>query len=124
MRIAEKCDVTLEFGKLYLPDYQTPNGQRSEEYLAELCWAGLRKRYGEVTEPLERRLQYELEVIEKTQFPNYFLVVWDIVQYAQEQGILYGVRGSAAASLVLYCLGITEIDPLGSRLVFERFLKP
>ena len=122
MRIAEKCDVTLEFGKLYLPEYQTTNGQRPEEYLAELCWAGLRKRYGEVTEPLERRLQYELEVIEKTQFPNYFLVVWDIVRYAQEQGILYGVRGSAAASLVLYCLGITEIDPLGSRLVFERFL--
>ncbi len=121
-RIAALCDVELDFSRLYLPEYQTPGGEPPDEYLANLCWSGLRRRYSEVTEPLERRLAYELDVIEKTRFANYFLVVWDIIRHAREQGILYGVRGSAAGSIVLYCLDITDIDPLGARLVFERFL--
>jgi len=121
-RIADMCDVSLDFSKLYLPEYLTPHGQSPEDYLAELCWDGLKRRYGDVTEPLEQRLSYELEVIRKTQFANYFLVVWDFVRFAQSRNILYGVRGSAAASIVLYCLGITDIDPLATKLVFERFL--
>ena len=122
MRIADLCDLTLDFSRLYLPEYQTPQGQVPDEFLAEMCWAGLRRRYTTISPEVEQRLRYELDVIEKTQFANYFLVVWDIIRYAQQQGILYGVRGSAAASLVLYCLGITDIDPIAARLVFERFL--
>ena len=121
-RIAELCNVALDFSALYLPEFQTPQGQPPDDYLAELCSAGLSRRYSQITEPIDQRLRYELQVIRRTQFADYFLVVWDIVRYAQQQSILYGVRGSAAASLVLYCLGITDIDPLETRLVFERFL--
>lgn len=121
-RIADACDVTIDFSKAHLPQFPVPDGGSAFEYLSGLCWKGLHQRYPEVTEELKRRLEYELEVIKKTQFPDYFLVVWDIIAFAREKRILYGVRGSAAASLVLYTLGVTNIDPMGYRLVFERFL--
>ncbi len=121
-RIADMCDVSLTFGKLHLPQYPSPGGKSADEYLAELCWEGLSRRYPHVSDEIRRRLEYELDVIQKTRFGNYFLVVWDYTRFARERGILFGVRGSAAASLVLYCLGVTSVDPLDYRLVFERFL--
>ncbi len=121
-RIAEMCDVSLTFGKLHLPQYPTPGGKLADDYLTELCWEGLSRRYAHVTDEIRRRLEYELDVIQKTRFANYFLVVWDYTRFTRERGILFGVRGSAAASLVLYCLGVTSVDPLEYKLVFERFL--
>ena len=121
-RIAEMCDVELDFSTVHLPQYQPPEGQTSEEYLESLCWEGLRRRFPTVTPQQEERLRYELEVIQATQFSNYFLVVCDIASFARQQGILFGVRGSAAASLALYCLSVTDINPLEYDLVFERFL--
>ncbi|MBE0415289.1 MAG: DNA polymerase III subunit alpha [Dehalococcoidia bacterium] len=121
-RIAEMCHLELEFGRLHLPEVETPQGKTVDDYLGELCRAGLERRYSRVPTEVEERLNYELEVIRKTNFANYFLVVWDLITFAKEQKILFGVRGSAAASLVLYSLGITDIDPLENNLVFERFL--
>ena len=121
-RIADMCNVELGFGQTHLPRYQTPSGIDADEYLAKLCWEGFTTRYGTSSPEAEKRMKYELEVIRHTQFANYFLVVWDIIDFARRSGILYGVRGSAAASVALYCLGITDIDPLEYRLVFERFL--
>ena len=121
-RIAEMCHLELDLGKHRLPEFKTPDGRSADDYLGDLCRAGLSRRYYKITPEIEDRLRYELDVIRQTNFADYFLVVWDFVKYAQERGILYGVRGSAAASVVLYCLGITDIDPLENRLVFERFL--
>ena len=121
--VAERCDLRLEFNRLHLPEIALPPGKSADQHLDDLCWQGLRQRYGTpVSADVERRLRYELEVIQRTSFASYFLVVWEIIRYAKEQGILFGVRGSAAASLALYCLGITDVDPLKYRLVFERFL--
>jgi DNA polymerase-3 subunit alpha len=120
--IADMCQLELEFGKLHFPQVNPPQGKTADDYLAELCWQGLKQRYPSPISQIEERLVYELEVIRKTQFADYFLVVWDLVSFARKQNILFGVRGSAAASLALYCLGITSIDPLANRLVFERFL--
>ncbi|MES0279046.1 MAG: DNA polymerase III subunit alpha, partial [Dehalococcoidales bacterium] len=121
-RIADMCQLELEFDRLHLPQIDRPAGQTPDEYLAGLCQQGLDRYYPQASQEIKERLAYELMVIEKTRFANYFLVVWDIITYTQGQGILYGVRGSAAASLVLRCLGITDIDPLQYGLVFERFL--
>jgi len=120
--IADMCQLELDFTKLHLPQVTLPQGKTADEFLAELCWQGLEKRYPEPTPQVKERLNYELEVIQKTKFAHYFLVVWDITSFARKQGIYFGVRGSAAASLALYCLGITDIDPLAYELVFERFL--
>ena len=120
--IADMCDVELEFNRLHLPEFQAPAGKTADDYLAELCWQALPLRYSKVTPEIEQRLAYELDVICQTQFANYFLVVWDLIAFVRERNILFGVRGSAAASIVLYCLGITDIDPLAHNLVFERFL--
>lgn len=120
--IADMCQLELDFSKLHLPQVELPKDRTADSYLSELCWQGLKQRYAKPTPEIEQRLNYELEVIRKTQLADYFLVVWDIVSFAKRQNILYGVRGSAAASLVLYCLGITNIDPLLHNLVFERFL--
>lgn len=122
LRIADACDISMEFNKLRLPLYSTPNGEGADEYLETLCREGLRRRYPDASEDVHRRLDYELDVIRTTQFANYFLVVRDIIEFTRENKILFGVRGSAAASLVLYCLGVTDVDPLKYRLVFERFL--
>ena len=120
--IAEMCNVTLATGELHLPRYHTPDDADPDEYLSDLCWKEFRRLYPDPSLQAEERLTYELEVIKLTQFANYFLVVWDIVAFTRQSNILFGVRGSAAASLALYCLGVTEVDPLEYRLVFERFL--
>jgi len=121
-RIAEMCDLTLEFGRLHLPEIELPEGKTADQFLADLCYQNLHRFYPQPTPEIEQRLDYELEVIKKTQFANYFLVVWDIISFAKQRNILFGVRGSAAASIVLHCLGITAVDPIENKLVFERFL--
>ncbi len=121
-RIAEQCNVELDFSQMHLPEYGVPDDTTPEEYLSKLCWDGLERRRPGAGAEYRDRLTYELSVIEETSFTNYFLVVWDIAAFTREQGILFGVRGSAAASLALYALGVTDIDPLVYRLVFERFL--
>jgi DNA polymerase-3 subunit alpha len=121
-RIADSCDVRMNFDRIRLPEVQTPAGTTPQTYLEQLCREGLARRRSGAPKRYDERLDYELQVIEHTQFANYFLVVWDILAYSRKEGILFGVRGSAAASLVLYCLGITDVDPLEYDLVFERFL--
>jgi len=120
--IADMCNLKLEFGRLHLPEVELPEGKTADQFLADLCYQGLHQHYPQPTPEIEKRLNYELEVIKQTQFANYFLVVWDIISFAKKHDILYGVRGSAAASIVLHCLGITEVDPIENKLVFERFL--
>lgn len=121
-RIADSCDVRMNFDRIRLPEVETPAGTTPQTYLEQLCRDGLARRRSGAPKRYDERLDYELQVIEHTQFANYFLVVWDILVYSRREGILFGVRGSAAASLVLYCLGITDVDPLEYDLVFERFL--
>jgi len=121
-RIAEACNLELEFGRLHLPEVQLPQGKTADQHLAELCWQALARRYPSPSDEVKGRLEYELKVVRQTQFAHYFLVVSDIVFFARQRGILCGVRGSAAASVILYCLGVTDVDPLKYRLVFERFL--
>ena len=121
-RIAESSNVSLEFNNLHLPKYPVPDGGDADEFLASLCWEALRRLYPTQPPEVVERLKYELEVIRQTRFANYFLVVWEIVSFAREQRILLAVRGSAAASLALYCLGVTDVEPLEHNLVFERFL--
>jgi len=120
--IAEQCDLELEFGRLHLPDADLPPGLGSDEHLANLAREGVRRRYPGISEDVSRRLEYELDVIRQTGFSSYILIVRDFAVTARSRGIPFGVRGSAAASLVLYSLGVTDIDPLANRLVFERFL--
>src|SRR3990172_5912144 len=120
--VADACDLTLEFGRLHLPDVDVPTGVSPDEHLANLARAGLEQRYSPVPDDVRRRLQYELDVVRETGFANYILVVHDFAQFARRHGIAMGVRGSAAASLILHCLGVTDIDPLAYGLVFERFL--
>ncbi len=121
-RIAEVCNLELEFGRLHLPEIELPKDKTADQFLADLCHEDLHQYYPHPTPEIEKRLDYELEVIRQTQFANYFLVVWDIISFAKKHNILFGVRGSAAASTVLHCLGITEVDPIANKLVFERFL--
>jgi DNA polymerase-3 subunit alpha len=120
--IAESCELELEFGKTLLPKFTTPNDETSMDYLRKLCMEGVERRYEKPSEEVLARLEYELDVIEKTRFPDYFLVCWDIFNFVNRRGILSAVRGSAAASMALYCLEITQIDPLKNGLIFERFL--
>ncbi len=126
VKIAESCNLTLDFHEYYLPHFPLPEGFKSPaEYLEKLCWEGLTRRYPEVTEELRNRLQYELDVIKRMNFEAYFLVVSDFVNYARSHGIMVGPgRGSAAGSLVAYTLGITNVDPIAHNLIFERFLNP
>ncbi len=120
--IAQQCNVSLGFGQMHLPRYPTPNNEDADAYLERICWEGFNQRYGINNDAARARMEYELEVVRQTHFANYFLVVWDIISFVRKQQILFGVRGSAAASVVLYCLGITDIDPMRYNLVFERFL--
>jgi len=128
LEIGERCHLDLEFGRSKYPEYPVPAGKTREGYLRELCYSGLRQRYGEraANDPeLIRRLDYELGVLEKTGFVSYLLIVWDFIHFAKERGIPVGPgRGSAAGSIVAYVLGITDIDPLQYGLLFERFLNP
>ncbi len=124
-KIAKRCNVEIEFGVTKLPKYDVPEGYTSWEYLKELCFAGLKNRYPDGDESLNERLEYELSVIKSMGYVDYFLIVWDFIKYAKDHGIAVGPgRGSAAGSIVAYCLEITSIDPIRYQLLFERFLNP
>ena len=124
-KIADRCHVEIEFGVTKLPKYDVPDGYTSWEYLQKLCYEGLEKRYGDPSEELKDRLSYELETIHQMGYVDYFLIVWDFIKYAKDHGISVGPgRGSAAGSIVSYCLEITTIDPIHYQLLFERFLNP
>ena len=124
-KIADRCQVEIEFGVTKLPKYDVPDGWTSWEYLNKLCHEGLAERYQPASEELTTRLDYELSVIKTMGYVDYFLIVWDFIKYAKDHGIMVGPgRGSAAGSLVSYCLGITTIDPIRYQLLFERFLNP
>jgi len=123
--IADRCNVEMEFGRYFLPYYAVPEGHDVDSYLAELCDRGARRIYGELSDVVKERLVYELDVIKQMGYSAYFLIVWDFIHFARQEGIPVGPgRGSAAGSLVAYSLGITNIDPLKYGLLFERFLNP
>jgi DNA polymerase-3 subunit alpha len=125
LEIAERCNVSMELGRILLPTYPVPNDRDGFDYLVELCEKGLQKRYGSVTPELSDRLKFELKTIREMGFADYFLIVWDFISFAKRNGIGVGPgRGSAAGSLVAYCLEITDIDPIKYDLLFERFLNP
>ncbi len=125
-RIADRCNVALEFDRVMIPPFDLPDGSSDpNEYIRTLAYEGAKSRYGEITDEIRERLEFELSVIMRMEYSTYFLIVWDFVRYAREQGISVGPgRGSAAGSLVSYCLGITSVDPLKYGLLFERFLNP
>ena len=124
-KIAERCNVEIEFGEYKLPKYDVPEGYTAWEYLQKICNEGLERRYGNCTLELKERLEYELETIHGMGFVDYFLIVWDFIKYAKDHDIPVGPgRGSAAGSIVAYALEITNIDPIKYNLLFERFLNP
>ena len=124
-KIAQRCHVDIEFGVTKLPRFDVPSPYTSWEYLNKLCYEGLLERYGENAEELKPRLEYELTTIQKMGYVDYFLIVWDFIRYARDNGIPVGPgRGSAAGSIVAYTLGITQLDPIRYNLLFERFLNP
>lgn len=120
--VAEQCDLSFEFGRTHLPEPDVPDGYTPHEYLTHLAREGLNRKFPFADDAVKERLQYELDVVAKTGYTNYFHVVHDIALFCKRDGIMLGVRGSAAASLILYALDVTFIDPLAQRLVFERFL--
>lgn len=121
-RIAQSCNVDLKFGEYKFPTYALPKDESSFSYLWKIAFEGLSNRYQPITEQAIKRLQYELEVIDELGFSDYFLIVWDIINEAKKRGIMHIGRGSAANSLVSFCLGFTEVDPIEQNLYFERFL--
>ncbi|MBO4990753.1 MAG: DNA polymerase III subunit alpha, partial [Firmicutes bacterium] len=124
-RIADRCNVEIRFGEIHIPDYDVPDGKTAKEYLRELCMKGAKERYGGLTPELSQRMEYELATIESMGYVEYFLIVWDFINYARKKHITVGPgRGSAAGSIVAYCLYITSMDPIRYGLIFERFLNP
>ena len=123
-RVAEECSLTLAREGFHLPQFTVPDGYTPQTYLAYLCEQGMGRRYATITPELEARLQYELQVIHQMGFDTYFLIVWDLVRFAQSRDIWWNVRGSAAGSIVAYSLGLTSLEPLSHGLIFERFLNP
>ena len=124
-KIAEACNVMIELNQTKLPRFPTENGKSAETMLEELCWQGLAQRYPVQNDEIKQRLQYELNIIKRMKFSDYFLIVWDFMKFARESGILTGPgRGSAAGSIVSYTLYITDVDPIQHGLLFERFLNP
>ncbi len=124
-KIADMCNVSFEFGQYKLPKYEVEGGGDKLAYLKELCGKGLEERYETITDGHKDRLAFEIGVIEEMGFVDYFLITWDFIKYAKDNDIMVGPgRGSAAGSLVSYCLRITDIDPLKYNLLFERFLNP
>lgn len=123
--IADRCHVEITFGEYRLPEFQLPEGDGAWEYLRKLCFEGMEKRYPGYDDKLRERLEYELKTIKDMGFIDYFLIVWDFIKYAKDNGIIVGPgRGSAAGSLVSYSLNITNVDPIKYNLLFERFLNP
>lgn len=124
LRVAEACNVDIKFGQLHLPKYEVPAGTTAFDYLRAQCIKGFHKRYN-MNPALLERVEYELSVIEQMGYVDYFLIVWDFIKYAKDNGIMVGPgRGSAAGSIVAYCLEITNVDPIKYNLIFERFLNP
>lgn len=125
VKIAEKCNLEIELGKILIPHYEVPKGETKRSYLEKKIAEGIKKKYGSMTKEVKDRVSYELEVIERMKYEDYFLIVADFINWAKDQGILVGPgRGSAAGSIVSYALNITELDPLKYDLLFERFLNP
>jgi DNA polymerase-3 subunit alpha len=125
VEVADKCDITIELGKSKLPYFEVPPNHTVESYLNFKVREGMKKRYGTITKALEERMNYELSVINQMGFPAYFLITWDFINWSKEHGVPVGPgRGSAAGSIVAYALGITDIDPIYHKLMFERFLNP
>ncbi len=125
LKIADRCNLELDFTKTYVPKFTPPQGKPENDYFTELVWEGVRGRYPKMDAELQKRVEHELSVIQKSGYVSYFLIVWDFVRFAKERNIPVGPgRGSAAGSVVSYCLGITDIDPLRYGLLFERFLNP
>lgn len=124
-KIAERCNVTMDFDTLHLPSYDVPSGYTNETYLKELCDKGLRNRYGQLSDEIKSRYDYELKTIIQMGYVDYFLIVWDFIKFARDNNIMVGPgRGSAAGSIISYALNIIDIDPLEYGLLFERFLNP
>ena len=124
-KIADRCNVEIEFGKFHLPKFEIPNGLTAYEYLKQLVDRGMRERYPNADESVVSRMQYELDTISQMGYVDYFLIVWDFIHYAKSHGIPVGPgRGSAAGSVVAYCLHITDVDPIKYSLIFERFWNP
>ena len=125
-KIAEQCNFEFTFGETKLPYFKAPDGMENQEYFEKLCWEGLERRYpGKVTDALKERLSYEINVVKTMGYTNYYLIVYDFINYAKSRDIPVGPgRGSGAGSLAAYCVGITDIDPIRYNLIFERFLNP
>ncbi len=125
VEIAKRCNVEFDFHTRHLPSFKLPEGKTASGYLRELCYAGLEKRYQDVSDELKRQMEYELNIINDMGFVDYFLIVWDFIHFAKSHDVLVGPgRGSAAGSIVSYALEITDIDPVRYNLIFERFLNP
>ncbi len=124
LRVADLCNLELDFSRVHAPLFTPPAGRRPEEYLRELVYEGAKSRYPEITDEIRERIDYELDVIARKGFSSYFLIVWDVVQFARREGIPVGARGSACSSVVGHCLGISAPEPIRYGLYFERFLDP
>ena len=122
LEIANRCNLQLDYRQDAMPKYEIPDGQTHDSYLRELCYQGLGKKYGELSEPIRQRIDYELDIIKQSGYANYFLIVADYVNYAHEQGYPLSARGSAASSLVLYALDVIGFNPMDYGCLFERFL--
>ncbi len=124
-KIADRCNLEFVFNQYHLPSFPVPEGHTSESYFRKMCMDGFRERYPDLPDAYRERLDYEIDVISRMGYVNYYLIVWDFIRYAKENGIPVGPgRGSGAASIVAYCLHITEVDPMKYALIFERFLNP
>ncbi len=125
VKIAERCNLEFTFGALKLPHFSVPDGREAKDYFYDLAQRGLKKRYREITPEIQARWEYEMDVITRMGYVDYYLIVWDFIRYAKSQSIPVGPgRGSGAGSLVAYCIGITGVDPIHYGLIFERFLNP
>ncbi len=122
--IAERCNIELDLKKQHAPRFEPPDGSTPEEFLTERCYEGAKKRYGQITDQIRARLDRELDVIESKGFASYFLIVWDFCKYAHENNIPIGARGSGVGTIVGYCLGLCDVDPIRYDLLFERFMDP
>ena len=122
LEIANRCNLELDYGESLMPKYEVPEGHTNDSYLKELCYKGLQEKYGDLSAEIRKRLDYELDIISQTGYSGYFLIVWDYVKYAHQQGYPLSARGSAASSLVLYALDVIAFNPMDYDCLFERFL--